>query len=80
MRQVFCTDKYIFIILFCLDVDTPCSDFDHGTPLHICATHLGLDTAKVLLQNGANPRLKDDLGRVAAGLLYKNILNHIMVY
>ena len=49
------------------DADAACADFDHGTPLHICATHLGLDTAKVLLQNSANPRLKDDLGRIPAG-------------
>jgi len=38
-----------------VDVDSPCSEFEGGTPLHIAAQNLALDTAKVLLANGAYP-------------------------
>lgn len=38
-----------------VDVDSPCSEFDGGTPLHIAAQNLSLETAKVLLANGAYP-------------------------
>jgi len=46
-----------------IDVESPCAEFDHGTPLHIAAANMCLEAVKVLLQNGANPTSKDDLGR-----------------
>lgn len=46
-----------------LDIDSTCSEFDHGTALHIAASNLAHEAIKVLVQNGANPGLKDDLGR-----------------
>ncbi|KAI8786616.1 CAP-Gly domain-containing linker protein 3 [Biomphalaria glabrata] len=47
-----------------LDIDSTCSEFEHGTALHIAASNLAHEACKVLLQNGANPTLKDDLGRM----------------
>lgn len=47
-----------------LDVDSTCSEFDNGTVLHIAASNLAYEAIKVLLQNGANPTLKDDKGRI----------------
>ncbi|CAH1775616.1 unnamed protein product [Owenia fusiformis] len=49
----------------CLDIDSRCSDVDHGTSLHISASNLAFDTMKCLLQNGADPSIRDDLGRTA---------------
>ncbi|KAI0207755.1 CAP-Gly domain-containing linker protein 4 [Lamellibrachia satsuma] len=46
-----------------MDVDSPCTEFEHGTPLHIAASNLACEAAAILLQHGANPRIKDDLGR-----------------
>ncbi|XP_071142130.1 CAP-Gly domain-containing linker protein 3-like isoform X1 [Mytilus galloprovincialis] len=46
-----------------LDVDSICSEFDNGGVLHIAASNLAYEAIKVLLQNGANPSLKDDKGR-----------------
>ncbi|XP_035829126.1 CAP-Gly domain-containing linker protein 3 [Aplysia californica] len=46
-----------------LDIDSTCSEFEHGSALHIAASNLALEACKLLLQNGANPSLKDDLGR-----------------
>ncbi|XP_013390824.1 CAP-Gly domain-containing linker protein 3 isoform X2 [Lingula anatina] len=48
-----------------LDVDNLCAEFEQGTPLHIAATNLSLDSAGVLLEHGANPQAKDSLGRTA---------------
>ena len=45
------------------DVDTRCAEFDHGTPLHIAACNLALDSAQVLLLHGANPLIRDGLNR-----------------
>lgn len=55
--------------IFCMfvDIDSPCEQSDHGTPLHITATNLGVNSAKVLLQNGADPHATDDLGRTPCG-------------
>ena len=50
-----------------LDVDSPCTEFEHGTPLHIAASNLACEAAAILLQHGANPRIKDDLGRTPLG-------------
>ncbi|XP_025109929.1 CAP-Gly domain-containing linker protein 3-like isoform X2 [Pomacea canaliculata] len=47
-----------------LDIDSTCSEFEHGTALHIAASNLAHEAIKVLLQNGANPGLRDDLGRL----------------
>ncbi|XP_059153165.1 CAP-Gly domain-containing linker protein 3-like isoform X2 [Physella acuta] len=47
-----------------LDIDSTCSEFEHGTALHIAASNLAHEACKILLQNGANPSLKDDLGRM----------------
>ncbi|GFO03242.1 Cap-gly domain-containing linker protein 3 [Plakobranchus ocellatus] len=47
-----------------LDVDSTCSEFEHGTALHIAASNLAHEACKVLLQNGANPSLRDDLNRM----------------
>lgn len=46
-----------------LDIDSTCSEFENGTSLHIAASNLAHEAIKVLLQNGANHGLKDDLGR-----------------
>ncbi|CAG2165678.1 unnamed protein product [Oppiella nova] len=44
-------------------IDDQCRDFDGGTPLHIAASNMCLESAKVLLNCGANILLKDDLNR-----------------
>ena len=49
------------------DVNSPCSEFDGGTPLHIAAAHLAEDAAAVLLSHGANPEGRDKLGRLPVG-------------
>ena len=54
-------------MLHSTDVDSPCAQFEHGTPLHIAATNLCLESAKVLFQYGANPHAKDDLDRTPFG-------------
>lgn len=46
-----------------IDIDNTCSEFDHGSSLHIAASNVAYNAVKVLLQNGANPYMKDDLGR-----------------
>ena len=56
--------------LMCADIDSTCSEFEHGTALHIAASNLAHEAIKVLLQNGANPGLKDDLGRIPVGELF----------
>lgn len=44
-------------------IDDQCRDFDGGTPLHIAAANMCLESTKILLNNGANILLKDDLNR-----------------
>ncbi|XP_054707616.1 CAP-Gly domain-containing linker protein 4-like [Uloborus diversus] len=46
-----------------LDIDSPCREFDGGSPLHIAATNLCTEAAKVLLENQADVTLKDYVGR-----------------
>lgn len=46
-----------------LYIDDQCRDFDGGTPLHIAAANMCLESAQILLKNGANILLKDDLNR-----------------
>ncbi|KAL3867597.1 hypothetical protein ACJMK2_040479 [Sinanodonta woodiana] len=48
-----------------LDIDSPCSEYDNGSALHIAASNLAYEAVKVLLQNGANVELKDEKGRTA---------------
>jgi len=45
-------------------VDSPCREFDGGTPLHIAAQNLAVETAKVLLANGAYPFAVDFNGKL----------------
>jgi len=52
-----------------VDVDSTCSEFDGGTPLHIAAQNLALETAKVLLANGAYPFAVDRNGKQPLGRL-----------
>ena len=44
-------------------IDDVCRDFDGGTPLHIAAANLCLQSTRILLKEGANVLLKDDLSR-----------------
>lgn len=55
------------IIFPLTDIDSICSEFDNGSTLHIAASNLASEAVRFLLQNGANPLLKDDLGRTALG-------------
>lgn len=41
-----------------LVVNSTCSDFNHGSALHIAASNLCLGAAKCLLEHGANPALR----------------------
>jgi CAP-Gly domain-containing linker protein 3/4 len=56
------------VLLFVSDIDSLCSEFDHGSALHIAASNLAAEAVKVLLQNGADPLLKDELSRTALGM------------
>jgi len=53
----------------CVDADSPCSEFDHGSPLHIAARNLSIDSARVLLQNEADPQSRDINGKTPLGSL-----------
>ena len=46
-----------------MDVDITCQGYEEGTALHIAATNLSLEAAKVLIAFGSDPNLKDDLAR-----------------
>ena len=64
------------IWLCVVDVDSLCSEFDAGSPLHIAAANLAYESGKVLLNNGANPHIKDDLGRLPIGeLSFSSVLS-----
>jgi ankyrin repeat protein len=53
---------------FCnTDIDSRCTEFDNGTALHIAASNLAHEAVKVLLQNGANSLVKDDMDRKPLG-------------
>jgi len=49
------------------DIDSRCTEFDNGTALHIAASNLAHEAVKVLLQNGANTHVKDDMDRRPLG-------------
>jgi len=53
--------------MYSVDVDSPCSEFDGGTPLHIAAQNLAVETAKVLLANAAYPFAVDFNGKQPLG-------------
>ena len=40
-----------------VDVDTLSGEYENGSALHISATNLGLEAAKVLLTYGADPQV-----------------------
>ncbi|XP_028922395.1 CAP-Gly domain-containing linker protein 3 isoform X1 [Ornithorhynchus anatinus] len=50
-------------------VNSTCSDFNHGTALHIAASNLCLGAAKCLLEHGANPALRNSKGQVPADVV-----------
>uniref|UniRef100_A0A3B3RTV9 CAP-Gly domain containing linker protein 3 n=2 Tax=Paramormyrops kingsleyae TaxID=1676925 RepID=A0A3B3RTV9_9TELE len=43
-------------------LNSTCSDFSHGTALHIAASNLCLGAVKCLLEHGANPTVRNDRG------------------
>ncbi|XP_018598431.1 CAP-Gly domain-containing linker protein 3 [Scleropages formosus] len=47
-------------------LNSTCSDFNHGTALHIAASNLCLGAVKCLLEHGANPTVRNDKGLVPA--------------
>lgn len=51
-------------------LDTP--DFFGTTPMHVAAANGATDVLDLLLQEGANPRVKDDQGRRPIGLAREN--------
>ncbi|XP_046892444.1 CAP-Gly domain-containing linker protein 3 [Hypomesus transpacificus] len=44
-------------------LNSTCSDFHHGTALHIAASNLCLGSVKCLLEHGANPTVRNDKGQ-----------------
>ncbi|KAG7470726.1 hypothetical protein MATL_G00116920 [Megalops atlanticus] len=44
-------------------LNSTCSDFHHGTALHIAASNLCLGAVKCLLEHGANPTVRNDKGQ-----------------
>ena len=51
-----------------MDIDTACNEHENGSPLHIAAANLALSSARVLVQFGANLKLKDNLARTPFGM------------
>uniref|UniRef100_A0A671NVW4 CAP-Gly domain-containing linker protein 3-like n=1 Tax=Sinocyclocheilus anshuiensis TaxID=1608454 RepID=A0A671NVW4_9TELE len=47
-------------------LNSTCSDFYHGTALHIAASNLCLGAVKCLLEHGANPTVRNDKGQEPA--------------
>ncbi|XP_055519612.1 CAP-Gly domain-containing linker protein 3 [Leucoraja erinacea] len=50
-------------------LNSTCSDFNHGTALHIAASNLCLGAVKCLLEHGANPALRNRKGQVPADVV-----------
>ncbi|XP_046633510.1 CAP-Gly domain-containing linker protein 4-like isoform X2 [Daphnia pulicaria] len=46
-----------------IDIDSPCNEYENGSALHIAAHNLAVNSALVLVEFGANTKLKDNLGR-----------------
>lgn len=56
-----------------IDIDSPCNEYENGSALHIAAHNLAVNSALVLVEFGANTKLKDNLGRTPLG---KQIATH----
>lgn len=50
-----------------IDIDSPCNEYENGSALHIAAHNLAVNSARVLVEFGANTKLKDNLGRTPLG-------------
>ncbi|KAM3911792.1 CAP-Gly domain-containing linker protein 3 [Leptodactylus fuscus] len=50
-------------------LNSTCSDFNHGTALHIAASNLCLGAVKCLLEHGANPSVRNSKGQVPADVV-----------
>ncbi|GCC33980.1 hypothetical protein chiPu_0012453 [Chiloscyllium punctatum] len=50
-------------------LNSTCSDFNHGTALHIAASNLCLGAVKCLLEHGANPAVRNRKGQVPADVV-----------
>ncbi|KAJ8369160.1 hypothetical protein SKAU_G00091880 [Synaphobranchus kaupii] len=50
-------------------LNSTCSDFHHGTALHIAASNLCLGAVKCLLEHGANPTVRNDKGQGPADVV-----------
>ncbi|XP_015914966.1 CAP-Gly domain-containing linker protein 4 [Parasteatoda tepidariorum] len=46
-----------------LDINTPCREFEGGSPLHIAATNLCTEAVKLLLEHNADVTMKDNSGK-----------------
>lgn len=55
-----------------MDIDTPCNEHENGSALHIAAANLALNSAKILVQFGANLKLKDNLTRIPFGMYLRS--------
>ncbi len=51
-----------------IDIDSPCNEYENGSALHIAAHNLAVNSALVLVEFGANTKLKDNLGRTPLGI------------
>ena len=60
--------NYVYQLILFADIDSTCSEFDHGSALHIAASNLAFEAVKILLQNGANATQKDEKERTALGM------------
>ncbi|KAJ7990315.1 hypothetical protein DPEC_G00299030 [Dallia pectoralis] len=50
-------------------LNSTCSDFHHGTALHIAASNLCLGSVQCLLEHGANPTVRNDKGQGPADVV-----------
>uniref|UniRef100_A0A8D0GYB7 CAP-Gly domain containing linker protein 3 n=1 Tax=Sphenodon punctatus TaxID=8508 RepID=A0A8D0GYB7_SPHPU len=50
-------------------LNSTCSDFNHGTALHIAASNLCLGAVKCLLEHGANPAVRNSKGQAPADVV-----------
>ncbi|KAG8552728.1 hypothetical protein GDO81_003019 [Engystomops pustulosus] len=50
-------------------LNSTCSDFNHGTAVHIAASNLCLGAVKCLLEHGANPSVRNSKGQVPADVV-----------
>ncbi|KAK6470655.1 CAP-Gly domain-containing linker protein 3-like isoform X2 [Huso huso] len=60
-----CTASGFFAhtVVLCAVLNSTCSDFHHGTSLHIAASNLCLGAVKCLLEHGANPTVRNSKGQ-----------------